>query len=159
MEKHASGTRAWVITVVILVVAGVAAYFAGNFVERSASAKNAALNRQQIVLAHERIASLRSANQLLTANVWIYRAAVALDNRNFGVANKDVTKAVASLHGVDAASIGLDSAAIAALEKQATSAKVSVVATLQSQRTQRLRLASDISGASEKIAPVTSVGP
>ena len=158
MEKRSSGTRAWVITVVILIVAGVAAYFAGTFVERSANAKNADLNQQQIVVAQQRIASLGSANHLLTANVWVYRAAVALDNRNFGVANNDMTNVVASLHGVDAANIGLDSIAIAALENQAKSIKLSVATNLQPQRAQVLRLASDISSASEKMTLTTSSG-
>ncbi len=159
MEKHSSGTRAWVITVVILIAAGVAAYFAGSFVERSANAKNAALNQQQIAAAQQRIASLRSANQLVTANVWVYRAAVALDNRNFGVANNDIANTVASLRGVDAASIGIDGTVIAALEKQAKSITISVATNLQSERAQLLRLASDISSTTEKIAPSATSAP
>ena len=151
MENRSSGTRNWLIVVVVLVVGGVAAYFAGGFVERNARAGDVIAAQQQYATVKTQLAnaqgqnaSLESANHLLTASVWAYRAAVALDNRNFGVANDAVAKVVANLNGVDAAAAGLNGNAVTSLKQQASGVKISVAANLESQRTQILKLASGI---------------
>lgn len=79
-----------------------------------------------------------------------YRAAVALDNRNFGVANDDVARVVASLNGVDATAAGVDNASLAAVKSEAAGVRISVATNLQSQRAQLLRLADDLSALSGK---------
>jgi hypothetical protein len=151
VENRSSGTRNWLIVVVVLVVAGVAAYFAGRFVERNARAGDVIAAQQQYATVKTQLgsaqgqnASLESMNHLLTANVWAYRGAVALDNRNFGVANDAVAKVVANLNGVDAAAAGLDGKAVTAVRKEALGVKISVAANLESQRAQILKLASAI---------------
>jgi type II secretory pathway pseudopilin PulG len=143
MEKHSSGARIWVV-VVVLIVAGVAAYFAGNAVEHAARARDAKAAEQQYAAAKTQIASLQSFNQLLTANVWAYRAAVALDNRNFGFANDAVVNVVASLNDVNAATADLDSKSLKALQNEAANVKISVATNLESQRNQLIQLAADI---------------
>ncbi len=152
MEKHSSGTRNWLIVVFVLIIAGVAAYFAGGFIERNARARDViaaqqqcATVRTQLASAQGHNASLQSVNHLLTANVWAYRAAVALDNRNFGMAHDAVGKVVANLNGVDAVAAGLDGNAVTAEKNEAVGVKISVAANLESQRTQVLHLASGIS--------------
>jgi predicted secreted protein len=134
-----------------LIVAGVAAYFAGGTIEHSARTRDAAAAEQkyaavktQLQGAQTQLASVQSANTLLTANVWAYRATVALDNRNFGLANDAVANVVASLNGVDAAAAGLDSAALKALQVEAAGVKIAVATNLEAQRSQLLRLAADI---------------
>ncbi len=151
MVKRSSGTQIWLFVVVVLIGAGVAAYFVGRAMERNASEQAANAGQQQYAAvksqlqgAQGQIASLQSANQLLTANVWAYRASVALDNRNFGVANAAVAKVVTSLSTVDATSAGLDSKSLAALQKEAAGVKISVATNLESQRTQLLHLAASI---------------
>jgi type II secretory pathway pseudopilin PulG len=159
MEKHSSGARIWVIVAAILVVAGVAAFFAGNAVEHAARAQDAKAAEQQYAAAkaqlqgaQTRIASLQSVNQLLTANVWAYRATVALDNRNFGLANDAVVKVVASLNDINATAAGLDGQALKALQTEAANVKISVATNLESLRNQIIQLAADITALAGKSA-------
>ena len=94
--------------------------------------------------AQARVASLQSARQLLNADVWAYRAAVALDNRNFGVANDAVAGVVASLSAVDAAAAGVDGGSLASVKTEAAGVRISVATNLETQRAQIIRLADDI---------------
>jgi len=154
---RSSGTRNWLIVVGILIVAGVAAYFAGIAVEHAARTREAAAAKIQLQSARTKVASLQSFRQLLTADVWAYRAAVALDNRNFGVANDDVAKVVASLSAVDASAAGLDNGSLTALKTEAAGVRISVATNLESQRTQLIRLADDITALSGR--PSAGIDP
>jgi hypothetical protein len=148
MERRFSGTRNWLIVVGVLVVAGVAAYFVGN----AAGTREAAAAKAQLQGAQTQVASLQSVKQLLTADVWAYRAAAALDNRNFGVANDAVAKVVASLNAVDGAAAGVDNAPLAALKTEAAGVRISVATNLEPQRTQLIRLADGITSLSDQSA-------
>ena len=152
MERRSSGTRNWLIVVSALIVAGVAAYFVGAAIEHTARAREAAAAKAQLQSAQTQVASLQSVKQLLTAEVWAYRAAVALDNRNFGVANDAVAKVVTSLNNVDTAAAGLDNGPLAALKTEAGDVKISVATNLESQRSQLIRLADDITALSDQSA-------
>lgn len=151
MERR-SGTRNWLIVVGVLIVAGVAAYFVGTAIEHGARTREAAAAKAQLQSAQTQVASLQSVKQLLNADVWAYRAAVALDNRNFGVANDAVAKVVASLNAVDAAAAGLDNGSLAALKTEAAGVKISVATNLEPQRTQLIRLADDITALTDQSA-------
>jgi hypothetical protein len=144
MERRSSPTRTWLIVLGILIVAGVAAYFVGGALGRGAGAREAADAKAGLQSAQARVASLQSANQLLNADVWAYRAAVALDNRNFGVANDAVAGVVASLNAVDAAAAGVDGGSLASAKSEAAGVRISVATNLESQRAQLIRLADDI---------------
>ncbi len=151
MEKRSTGTRGWLIVVVVLVIAGIVAYFVGDAMQRGAQSQDAAnaasryaAVQAKLTTAQTRIHGLQSLNQLLEANMWTYRATTALDNRNFGVANTDVAKAVASLGSVDASVAGLDAKAVAALQKEAGAIHISVATNLESERNQLLQLADGI---------------
>jgi hypothetical protein len=149
MEAPSSGLRNWVAVVIgVLIVAGVAAYFAGGAIEHSARARDAAAAEQKYTAVKTQLASVQSANKLLTANVWAYRATVALDNRNFGLANDAMANVVASLNGVDAAAAGLDSAALKEIQTEAAGVKIAVATNLEAQRSQLVRLAADITALS-----------
>ncbi len=154
MERRPSGTRTWLIVVGVLLVAGVAAFFIGRAVGHGAGAQEAADAKARLQSAQTQIKSLRSAKQLLSADVWTYRAAVALDNRNFGVANDAVASVVASLNGVDASAAGLDSESLASVKTEAAGVRISVATNLQTQRTQLIRLADDIAALSGSSANV-----
>jgi hypothetical protein len=71
-----------------------------------------------------------SGLQLLDAGVPAYRAAVALDNRNFGVANDAVATVVSCLKVVDASAAGIDDGPLAALKTEAAGVRISVAADL-----------------------------
>ena len=152
MEKRSTGARGWFIVVIVLVIAGIVAYFVGGAMERGAQTKDAAAAasryaavQAELTSAQTQIRSLQSINQLLSANVWTYRAAIALDNRNFGVANTDVAKATASLGAVDAVAAGLDVRTVTSLQEEAGAIHISVATNLESERSQLLHLADGIS--------------
>jgi uncharacterized protein (UPF0333 family) len=85
MAALRSGTRNWLILVGVLMVAVVVSYFIGQGIESAKRAKELAATQQRYTAATVQISNLNSANSLLTANVWAYRASVAVDNRNFGM--------------------------------------------------------------------------
>lgn len=148
MERRFSGTRNWLIVVGVLVVAGVAAYFVGN----AAGTRETAAAKAQLQGAQTQVASLQSVKQLLTADVWAYRAAAALDNRNFGVANDAVATVVGSLNAVDASAAGIEGGSLATVKTEAAAVRISVATNLESQRAQLIRLADDIMALSSRLA-------
>ena len=148
MEPRSAGSRNWLILVAVLIVAGVAAYFVGTAVEHGARSRDVAAAKAQLQSAQTRVASLQSVNRLLSADTWAYRAAVSLDNRNFGVANDDVAKVVANLNAVDASAARVDLGSLAALRTEAAAVKISVATNLEPQRAQLLRLADGVTALS-----------
>ncbi len=148
MEPRSTRTRNGVILVGVLIVAGVAAYVAGASVEHQARTREAATAAAQLQAARTQVASLQSLRQLLSADTWAYRAAVALDNRNFGVANDDVAQVVVSLNAVDAAAAGINTRSLVALKTEAAGVRISVATNLEAQRTQLVRLADGITALS-----------
>ncbi len=154
MDRRSSPTRTWLIIVGILIVAGVSAYFVGGAVGRGAGTRETADAKARLQSAQARLSSLDSNNQLLKADVWTYRAAAALDSRNFGVANEAVASAVASLNGVDASAGGVDSGALASVKTEAAGVRISVATNLETQRAQLMRLADDIAALSGPSATV-----
>ena len=119
MMRRSSGSRVWLLIVVLFIVAGTAAYFVGAKVENTARQDEVVSVRSALQDAQNEVETLQSVNQLLNANVWAYRAAYALDNRNFGVANDDVVKTVVNLRSVKAESAGVDRKALSALQQEA----------------------------------------
>ncbi len=145
METPPPGRRIWFVAVIgVLLIAAVVSYFVGGEIERSAGARVTAVADQRIATSEIQVASLRSANALLAANVWAYRATAALDERNFGQANDAAVNVVAGLSGVDAAASGINSVVLKSVQAEAASIKISVAADLQAQRGQLLHLAADI---------------
>ena len=94
--------------------------------------------------------TLTAANQLLTANVWVYRAAAALDDRNFGVANDAMNEAVGALEAVtltagDPRAVELSEALAAARDLN-----ISVASNLERQRGAVLALARRVTALAEE---------
>ena len=153
METPSPGRRIWFVGVIgVLLIAAVVSYFVGGAIERSAGARVTAVADQKVATAEIQVASLRSANALLMANVWAYRATAALDERNFGLANDAAGNVVTGLNGVDAAASGINAVTLKAVQAEAASVKISVATDLQSQRGQLLHLAADITD----LAPLNS---
>jgi hypothetical protein len=163
MKQYLSGSRVWVVAAVAFLVLGVASYFGGVLSERAARTRDAQAAEQrysalnaQFQGAQAQANARQSISELLSANVAICRATVALDNRNFGVADEAVRTAVANLDKVDAGAAGLEAQSLQAVRDAAAAVKISVATNLASLRNQLLRLAGDVDTLVVKSGP--SVG-
>ena len=94
--------------------------------------------------------TLTAANQLLTANVWVYRAAAALDDRNFGVANDAMNEAVTALEAVTLAEGDPRGAELAEAVAAARALDISVASNLEPQRDALLALARQVTALAEQ---------
>lgn len=159
MEKLSPATRNWLVVIGVLIAAGIAAYFVGEALEAAAAKQRYATLSNQLTAADARVAALQSTNRLLSANVWAYRATVALDDRNFGTANDAVAKTSAALKGVNAAAAGLDGNSLAAVQTEAVGTKIAVATNLQQQRSQLIRLAADVANLVQTSQSVTNMSP
>lgn len=97
-----------------------------------------------------------AANQLLTANVWVYRAAAALDDRNFGVANDAMNEAVRALEAVTLAEGDPRAAGLSEAVAAARGLDISVARNLEPQREALLALAERVTGLAEQPAPAAA---
>lgn len=93
--------------------------------------------------------SRTTANQLLTANVWVYRAAVALDDRNFGVANDAMGEVVKALESVTLAEGDPLQEELSGVLAAARDLDISVASNLAPQREALLALERRVSGLTE----------
>jgi hypothetical protein len=161
-----SGRRLWLAAAAAFLLWSVAVYFAGVMMEHTGRQRDASAAEQRYVAldaqfqsARAELASHQSANDLLAANIWLCRATVALDNRNFGVAGSAVSNAVISLNRVDAAAAGLDAQALQAAIEQASGIQISVATNLASQRSQLIRLEGDIAALVASSAAMAGTSP
>ncbi|MDQ3289137.1 MAG: hypothetical protein M3Q42_12960 [Pseudomonadota bacterium] len=90
------------------------------------------------------LASARNRNQLLMARTDLYRAAAALDLRNFGIANTHLRQAEQALGRIDASSANLDAGKLKQLRSSIDSLNINVATNLQDQRNQVLDLAAQL---------------
>ena len=144
MKARTSATRNRLIVVAILLLGGVIAYFAGGAREHAARVRETSQARTALQTVQSELATRRSVDRLLAADMWAYRAAVALDNRNFGVANDAMAKVTASLNRVDPAAAGIADAAVSKVKSEAAAVRIAVAQNLEAQRTQLIQLATDI---------------
>lgn len=137
------------VVVVLLVILGV--YLWGNAQTRSQlSAQQTDYDQRisqmqtQLQTTQGELASARNRNQLLMARTDLYRAAAALDLRNFGIANTHLRQAEQALGKVDASSASLDARKLKQLRSSIDSLNINVATNLQDQRNQVLDLASQL---------------
>ncbi|MDP2117475.1 MAG: hypothetical protein Q8J71_08770 [Brevundimonas sp.] len=97
-----------------------------------------------------------TANQLLTANVWVYRAAVALDDRNFGVANDAMAEVVRALESVTLAEGDPLQEELSGVLAAARDLDISVASNLAPQREALLALERRVSGLTEHSQALTA---
>lgn len=128
----------------VLAVSVLAAYFVGRGLERSAAQKEAAVTTARLDAANTRVAALQARVDLLSANVWVYKATTALDNRNFGLANDAMANAVTRLRRIEAEAANVEPGALAAAQRDAAALKISVATDLQPQRVALLKLAASV---------------
>ncbi|MBI4497232.1 MAG: hypothetical protein HY689_04955 [Chloroflexi bacterium] len=88
-----------------------------------------------------RLATAEATNGLLLARGWLYRAAVELDRRNFGLANDHLRQAAQALRPVNPAAAAVEPARLQALRTAIEGTSVRVAEDLEVQRTTVLQLA------------------
>lgn len=148
----ASSARTLVIAAVVvalLIILGV--YLWGNAQTRSQlDAQQADYEQRisqvqnQLQATQSKLATAQSRNQLLMARTDLYRAAAALDQRNFGIANTHLQQAGQALGRVDASSADLDSSKLSQLRTSIGSLNINVATNLQDQRNLVLDLAAQL---------------
>ncbi|MBP6546562.1 MAG: hypothetical protein KA220_07590 [Phenylobacterium sp.] len=145
MKERTFELRTWLIVGAVVLAVGGGAYLTGYGLEHAARKQEVAAAEQKFIRAEARSQRLEAANQLLIASTWVYRSGVALDQRNFGVANDAMVNAVASLKAVRPETSGQDPAAITAIQKEAAAIKIAVATDLGAQRARVLQLATGLS--------------
>jgi hypothetical protein len=137
------------VVVALLIILGV--YLWGNAQTRSQLSAQQSEYEQRISLMQNQLqatqgelASARNRNQLLMARTDLYRAAAALDLRNFGIANTHLRQAEQALGRVDASGANLDTSKLNQLRSSIDSLNINVATNLQDQRNQVLDLATQL---------------
>lgn len=123
----------------LLVIAGVALivaiglYWAGLAKGRSQMAQQKSdyeaqlkTARDQTQAAQTQAATLQTQNHVMAARGLLYRAAVALDRRNFGTANDDVQKAQQALAAIKPGDPGIDGGRLDAVRQAIGGTKIGV---------------------------------
>lgn len=101
--------------------------------------------QSQTADAQAQLAAAQTQNQLMTARGLLYQAALALDQRNFGIANDDVAKAGQTLDAAKPADAGVEGKLVP-LRQAVTATKINVAEDLDTQRSGLLNLASQVDG-------------
>jgi len=127
--------------------------FGGGYLTRDLPARSAIAEAQTARDAAESDRQTRiTANKLLTANVWVYRAATALDDRNFGVANGAMDEAVKALESVTLAEADPRTTGLSEAVTAARGLDISVARNLEPQREALLALARRVTELAEPAA-------
>lgn len=146
----APGSRSMLIRIGLTVLAAVL-LFGGGYLTRDLPARSAIAEARAARDAAESDRRARiTANQLLTANVWVYRAAVALDDRNFGVANDAMAEVVKALESVTLGEGDPLQDELAGVLAASRDLDISVASNLAPQRDALLALERRVSGLTEQ---------
>lgn len=86
------------------------------------------------------LAAVQTRSRLILARSLLYRAAVSLDQRNFGTASDDVKKAAATLAPLQPADVGANAAALEAVRRSLAAVNITVADDLETQRRALLNL-------------------
>jgi hypothetical protein len=93
--------------------------------------------------AQAQVDALQTQNQLMTARGLLYQGAIALDRRNFGIANDDVEKARETLVAAKPADPGVEGK-LGVVRSAVTGTKITVAENLDDQRSHLLTLATQL---------------
>lgn len=146
----ASGSRSTLIRIGLAALAAVLLFGAGYLTRDLPARSELAEARAARTAAESDRQALTTAHQLLTANVWVYRAAAALDDRNFGVANDAMNEAVRALEAVTLAEGDPRAAGLAETVAAARALDISVASNLEPQRGALLALARRVTELAEQ---------
>ncbi len=147
-STHQVPTTVILIALGLAIVVGAGLYFFGlkqgrdelaaqkTHYEQQVQAGKTALGKSQAELA-----GVRNRNHLMQARVALYRTAIDLDQRNFGIANQRLHAVTDALDQIKSGDGGIDTAQVAALRKSIAASNVNVATNLQQQRAQILLFA------------------
>lgn len=102
--------------------------------------------RDQTQAAQAQAAALQTQNRVMSARGLLYRAAVALDNRNFGTANDDIQKAQQALAPVQPGDPGVDAGRLNAFRKTLGATRIDVATDTGAAHAQIVDLAAQADG-------------
>lgn len=138
------------IAAVVLLVVGFGLYWAGLSHGRGELAQQKSNDEAQLKAAQAQTAdaqvqaaALQAQNQLMTARGLLYQGAIALDRRNFGIANDDVEKAKQALAAAKPADPGVE-AKLGVVRSAVAGTKITVAQDLNDQRSHLLDLATQL---------------
>ncbi len=103
-----------------------------------------------------RLQAQMTANDLLIANIWVYRATVALDDRNFGLANDAMDQSVRALEAVTLNEGDPLQKDLSEVVAAARALDISVARNLAPQRKALLDLERQVSGLTEQSQALAS---
>lgn len=150
-KDHAVSTQAMLIAlgVVVLIAAGL--YFVGLTQGRKELSAQKTEYEQQVEQGNQalskseaELAAVRDRNHLMHARVAVYRTAVDLDQRNFGIASGRLQEAADALGAIGKDSSGIDLAKVSALKESIETSDFTVAADLASQRAHVLEFATEL---------------
>ena len=140
------------IAAAVLLIVGFGLYWAGLSHGRGEMAQQKTNDEAQLKVAHAQTdaaqaqsAALQAQNQLMRARGLLYQGAIALDRRNFGIANDDVEKAGQALVAAKPADPGVE-AKLGVVRSAVAGAKITVAQNLDDQRSHLLDLATQLDG-------------
>ena len=138
------------IAVAVLLIVAFGLYWAGLSHGRGEMAQQKTTDAAQLkaaqtqtAAAQAQAAALQTQNQLMTARGLLYQGAIALDRRNFGIANDDVEKAKQVLVAAKPADPGVE-AKLGVVRSAVAGAKITVAQNLDDQRSHLLDLATQL---------------
>ncbi|MBS3909514.1 MAG: hypothetical protein KGZ93_07795 [Actinobacteria bacterium] len=139
-KKPAKGKR--ILTIVIVVVVLAAALFGGGW--RQGRAQVAAQKadyesrlqavEDELAQTQERLAAQMNRALLMEARAALYRSAIDLDRRNFGIATTHLREAATALGKIDDVNGGLDQTRLNALQSAIAETDINVAVNLEEQR-------------------------
>lgn len=150
---HQFSTKAILIGLGVFVLIAAALYYVGMTQGRKELATQKAHYEQQIQQGNQaletdraELASVRNRNHLMRARVALYRTAIDLDQRNFGVASGRLHEAAEALGQIGKSGDSIDLAKVSALKEAIESSDFTVAADLESQRSRVLEFAAELDG-------------
>ena len=150
-QGHELSSKVILIALGIFVLVAAALYYFGLTQGRNELAAQKTQYEQQLQQGTQALeksdatlADVRNRNHLMDARVAIYRTAIDLDERNFGVASDRLHEAAEALGKMGKGSSGIDMARVSTLKQTIESSDFTVAADLESQRARVLEFASEL---------------
>lgn len=143
----ASKAKRIAILLLLLLLAGSGLYFGGLLQGRNQYARR--------LQEAERLLSInQNRGYLLKARGELYRAALDLERRNFGTANKNLDQAAGAIRAVSPKAADVDTKQLEALQSDINAIDLNVATDLEAQRTKVLEMATRVEQLTPEPAPL-----
>ncbi len=148
---HQLSSKLILVSLGVFIVIAAALYYVGTTQGRKELATQKTQYEQQLQQGTQALeksdaalAEVRNRNHLMHARVAIYRTAIDLDQRNFGVASDRLHEAAEALGAIGKGSSGIDMARVSALKQTIETSDFTVAADLETQRARVLEFAAEL---------------